>query len=196
LTIATPAMGVDQATYQWLVSTESDSTVFVPVPGATMESYTPVTAELTADSTYFALEVTNTNSDCISGNCLDTSNVVLVELFAVPEIVLPANPTICSTAPIDLVTGVSITPDTLGGSWVQSGNGTFLNAAGEEIATAPFEFGTAVAYLPGSQDIAAGTAMLTLTTDDPDGPCGPVSATLTAVILKVDWGDYPWDGND
>ncbi|MEM6770363.1 MAG: hypothetical protein AAF597_07265, partial [Bacteroidota bacterium] len=127
LTIATPAMGVDQATYQWLVSTESDSTGFVPVPGATMESYTPVTAELTADSTYFALEVTNTNSDCISGNCLDTSNVVLVELFTLPEIVLPPNPTICSTQPIDLVTGVSITPDTLGGSWVQSGNGTFLN---------------------------------------------------------------------
>ncbi|MEM6772288.1 MAG: hypothetical protein AAF597_17060, partial [Bacteroidota bacterium] len=197
LTISTPSMGADSLAYQWLSSTESDSTGFTPVAGATMDEYTPTTASLMGeDTTWFRLEVTNIDTDCLDGTCADTSNAVFVALFELPEIVLPPNPTICSTQPIDLVTGVSITPDTLGGSWVQSGNGTFLNAAGEEIAAGPFEFGTAVAYLPGSQDIAAGTAMLTLTTDDPDGPCAPVSATLTAMILKVDCGDYPWDGND
>ena len=108
--------------------------------------------------------------------------------------------TVCSTQLIDLTQGSSLTPLSLGGFWTSSGNGTFFDAAGGEL-TAPFAFGTAVSYLPGRSDAAAGSVTLTLTTNDPGdrlppSACPQLSASVTIEVLKVDCGSFFWDGGE
>lgn len=109
--------------------------------------------------------------------------------------------TICSTQLIDLTQDVSISPSAglpgslLGGSWTSSGDGSFQNALGIQLSGDPsFRFGEAVVYLPGPGDIRRGSVTLTLTTDNPAGPCEPVSNSVTIEILKVDCGQFFWDG--
>lgn len=105
--------------------------------------------------------------------------------------------TICSTQPIKLVEGAIVTPDTtaaFGATWTSSdGTGDFIDAAGE-ILTDTYRFGTAVRYLPSPADALRGSVTLTLTTDDPAGPCNPVSDSVTIEILKVDCGQFFWEG--
>lgn len=97
--------------------------------------------------------------------------------------------TICSTQPIDLTVGASITPNTLGGTW-STLNG---DLSGFDNGTI---FGTATTYTPTAADVARGSVTLILTTDDPSGPCPAVSEMVTFTILKVDCGTFPWNGND
>src|SRR5262249_38738812 len=56
-------------------------------------------------------------------------------------------------------------------SWSTSGDGTFGNA--NNLSTS---------YAPGSNDIANGSVVLTLTTNNPLGPCGAVSDQITVTI--------------
>ena len=56
-------------------------------------------------------------------------------------------------------------------TWSTSGDGTFSDATSA----------TAV-YTPGSADILAGTVTLTITTDDPTGPCDAVTDTMVLTI--------------
>jgi len=62
-------------------------------------------------------------------------------------------------------------------TWATSGSGSFSNA-NQLNAT----------YTPGQADIDAGSVVLTLTTDDPDGdgPCSPVSDDLTLTFEDLD----------
>lgn len=95
--------------------------------------------------------------------------------------------TICSTSSVDLTAlGASITPASLGGTWSSSTGGTFVGGTA---------FSTATAYQPSPADILAGQVILTLTTDDPAGDCPAVSDEVLIIILKVDCGTFPWDGN-
>ncbi|MEO0732985.1 MAG: SdrD B-like domain-containing protein [Bacteroidota bacterium] len=107
---------------------------------------------------------------------------------------------VCSTQPIDLTVGASVTPDTtatFGAAWTTpDGSGDFLDAAGNVLTTEPYRFGTAAAYRPSAADAHRGEVTLVLTTDDPDGPCEPVSNSVTIQILKVDCGQFMWDGQD
>lgn len=100
--------------------------------------------------------------------------------------ILVADPfPVCSTLPIDLTAGASISSASLGGSWTSSGDGAFYAAAGDLVAGPPALFGAAVEYRPGPQDITNGdvTLTLTLTTNEPAGPCEPVSASVTVRVL-------------
>lgn len=106
--------------------------------------------------------------------------------------------TICATVDVDLAAlGANFSPTDVSdfnATWSSSGDGTFDDGnAGE--------FGVATAYALGENDILNGEVVLTLTTDDPSMPpfnspfCGPVSDNVIITILRVDCGDYPWDGN-
>lgn len=105
--------------------------------------------------------------------------------------------TVCSTRSVQLnLLGASVTPASLGGVWSTSGDGTFTDGGGLP-ATA---LGTAVMYIPGPNDIQAGTATLTLTTNNPGtlvppSACPPVSDTVIINILRVNCGSFPWNGN-
>ncbi|OAV43999.1 SdrD B-like domain-containing protein [Lewinella sp. 4G2] len=110
--------------------------------------------------------------------------------------------TICSTQPIDLTAGASITPTSLGGFWTTTGRGVFRDATGAELMPDPvtggYAFGVAATYAPSSADAMAGSVTLTLTTNTPPAAstCEPVSASVTFTVLKVDCGSLFWDGQD
>ncbi|SER24556.1 DUF4347 domain-containing protein [Neolewinella agarilytica] len=134
----------------------------------------------TAPGTY-QVTYTYTNENGCEGVATST-----VEVFDPPVVTLAPPASICSTQPIDLTVGASISPNTLGGTWSSSGNGNFTSGT---------DFATATSYTLGSDDIAAGEVTLTLTSDDPDGPCGTRSESVTFQILNVDCGQFFWDGN-
>jgi uncharacterized repeat protein (TIGR01451 family) len=120
----------------------------------------------------------------------DADNADPASLTVCVNVVTVAEPaTICSTQRIDLTAGASITPNTLGGTW-STLNG---DLSGFDNGTT---FGMATTYTPSPEDAARSSVTLILTTDDPAGTCGAVSAMVTFTILKVDCGSYPWDGND
>ncbi len=104
------------------------------------------------------------------------------------EVEVAAPFTICSTQPIDLTQDASITPTSLGGTWsTPDGTGEF---------TTGMDLATATTYIPSSADALRGSVTLILTTNDPDGPCEPVSNSVLVEILKVDCGNFFWDGQD
>ncbi|MEZ4988480.1 MAG: SdrD B-like domain-containing protein, partial [Saprospiraceae bacterium] len=102
--------------------------------------------------------------------------------------------TICSTAILDLTTlGASITPSGVAGfgaTWTSNGTGIFDDGVGR--------FGVATTYTPSAMDVQAGQIILTLSTDSPAGfgsACSISTDDVLIVILKVDCGSFPWDGN-
>ncbi|MEO0731255.1 MAG: SdrD B-like domain-containing protein [Bacteroidota bacterium] len=96
--------------------------------------------------------------------------------------------TVCSTQPIDLTAGASISPASLGGTWsTPDGTGTFTTGT---------DFATATTYVPSAADALRGSVTLVLTTNEPAGPCAAVSAQVTITILKVDCGQFFWDGSN
>ncbi|MEM9834847.1 MAG: DUF11 domain-containing protein, partial [Bacteroidota bacterium] len=113
--------------------------------------------------------------------------VITVEPNCTEEVVLSAPFSICSTRGVRLNAGASIFPGGLGGTWsTPDGTGDFTTGQ---------DFDAATTYIPSPADIERGSVTLVLTTNDPTGPCPPVSATTTIRILKVDCGSFPWDGN-
>jgi|GEM_PF-1387763 len=106
--------------------------------------------------------------------------------------------TICATQTINLTDGIVISPDTtatFGATWTTpDGEGDFLDAAGNVLAD-PYRYGSAVTYRPAPADALRGSITLILTTDDPAGPCEPVSDAVTIALLKVDCGQFFWGGN-
>jgi|GEM_PF-3847602 len=60
-------------------------------------------------------------------------------------------------------------------TWTTSGNGSFNNASS-----------LTATYTPGSIDISNGSVVLTLTTNDPVGPCNAASSSMTLTINPLD----------
>jgi uncharacterized repeat protein (TIGR01451 family) len=138
-----------------------------------------VTPALITATTYH-VACYNTGNDC------ESNRVPVVAMVNALPVVTVANPAaICSTQAVDLTQGASILPTDLGGTWSSSGNGMFTTGA---------DFATATTYVPGSMDAAAEQVTLTLTSNDPAGPCSAIQASVTFIILKVDCGTFPWGG--
>jgi hypothetical protein len=205
-TIESVATGSDNLSFQWYVSTESDSTGFTPIADATTEVYDPTIADITADTMYFRNEVSI--STCTGDMCRDTSNTVLV--ITVQDVTVDAGDdvSVCNASTIDL-TAASITPadfmamdgTPLGATWTSSGTGMFFDAGGA-LLPAPVRLGEAISYQLSAADATAGEVSLTLTTDNLSGApfdlvgCMPFGDELTITILNVDCGTYPWDGSN
>ena len=123
-------------------------------------TYTPSTADLNNGT----VTLTLTTNDP-SGPCSSVNDQLILSLGAAPTVNAGADNSVCSNAPITL-TG------SFGGSatsaiWASSGSGAFANAS--SLTTT---------YTPSSADINAGSVVLTLTTNDPTGPCSSVSDQL------------------
>lgn len=105
-----------------------------------------------------------TNSAVTDIHVLDCDCDITVTVDAGPD------QSVCSGSPVNLngqVTGVSTA------TWSTSGDGSFndlndLNAI----------------YIPGSQDAASGSVILTLTSEDPDG-AGPCSPVINTMIIHI-----------
>ncbi|HEY9005193.1 MAG TPA: gliding motility-associated C-terminal domain-containing protein, partial [Ohtaekwangia sp.] len=134
-------------------------------------TYTPTAAEATAGS----VTLTLTTNDPL-GPCPAVSDVVTITIN--PTATVDAGPaqTICvgSTVTLAGTFGGSAT----GVSWSTSGDGTFNNITDPNAI-----------YTPGTNDKTTGTVTLTLTTDDPAGPCTAATDNVVITINPIATAD-------
>ncbi len=110
-------------------------------------------------------------------------------IFVCATRVTVANPfTVCSAKPIPLNNDASITPASLGGTWSTPDGDVGAFTTGTDFATA-------TTYVPTPADAQRGSVTLVLTSNDPAGPCEPVSNQVVIEILQVDCGNFPWGGD-
>jgi autotransporter-associated beta strand protein len=148
------------------VWSSSGTGTFVPNASALNATYTPSPADVTAGTVTLTLTTTGQLAPCSAA----TAQVVVT--INPPAIASAGgNQTICagsSTTGLGGAVGGGATV----GTWSTSGTGTFSPDATTLNAT----------YTPSAADITAGTVTLTLTTDDPPGPCGPATAQVVVTI--------------
>ncbi|WP_163325912.1 PKD-like domain-containing protein, partial [Draconibacterium mangrovi] len=138
-------------------------------------TYTPSAAEIAAGSVTLTL-----TTDDPAGPCDAVSADVVITINPVATVNAGSPQTICEDSDVILngsVGGAATTGTWSGGTGTFSPNNTTLTAT----------------YTPSAAEIAAGTVTLTLTTDDPAGPCEAVSADVVITInpkVTVDPGTY------
>jgi gliding motility-associated-like protein len=136
-------------------------------PSALNAIYTPGPSDIANGTVTLTL-----TTDDPAGICDAVSDDVTITINSAPIV--------DAGAPISVCEGSAVTlAGTIGGSatsatWSTAGDGTFNNAG---LLNA--------VYTPGPADIAAGTVTLTLTTNDPAGPCLPASDD---VVITIDPG--------
>ncbi len=104
-----------------------------------------------------------------NANGADTSVFALLTVNAQATASAGSNGVICSSSnyPVSGTVGGGASS----GTWSTSGDGTFANA--NQLSTV---------YIPGAADKAAGSVTLTLTSNDPSGPCPSATSSLTLTI--------------
>jgi hypothetical protein len=123
-------------------------------------TYTPSSADINAGSVTLTLSA----NDAI-GPCSSVNDQLILSLGAAPTANAGLDQAVCSNATISLMGSISGTATSA--TWSTSGTGTFANA--NSLITS---------YTPSSSDINSGSVTLTLTTNDPLGPCSSVSDQL------------------
>ncbi|NUO02468.1 MAG: hypothetical protein HUU01_17830, partial [Saprospiraceae bacterium] len=154
------AGGTPSLTYQWQSS--PDGTTWTNISGATGTSYTTPTISTT---TQYRVVVSASGSGCGTVN----SNAAIVTINPAATVNAGPDQSVCAGNTVTLAgtRGGAATSST----WTTSGTGTFSNAS---LVNA--------VYTPSAADIAAGTVTLTLTTNDPTGPCTAVSDQVIITI--------------
>ena len=132
--------------------------------GSLSTVYTPGAADLTAGT----VTLTLTTNDP-AGICGPVSDALVVTINQVATANAGSNASICqgNTYSVSGSIGGSATSSL----WSTGGDGSFSNASALNTI-----------YTPGTADIANGTVLLTLTTNDPAGPCGAASSSFTLTI--------------
>ncbi|MFN0109996.1 MAG: beta strand repeat-containing protein [Blastocatellia bacterium] len=132
--------------------------VFTPNANSLNATYTPTQGELINGG----VTLTLTTNDP-AGACGTASDQVKISFLAAPTANAGADRTVCATSPSVGLTG-SFASGATSAAWV-GGTGSFLPNRNTLNAT----------YTPSASEIAAGSVTLTLTTNDPAGPCGTAS---------------------
>lgn len=132
-------------------------------PNATTANavYTPTAAEAAAGT----VTLTYTTDDPI-GPCTSVNDQMVITINPLPTVNAGVSQTVCVGGTITLggaVGGAATSGTWSGGTGTYSPNANTLNAV----------------YTPSAAEYAAGSVTLTLTTNDPAGPCNAVSATVT-----------------
>src|SRR6185295_12490211 len=128
-------------------------------------TYTPSGAEITAGT----VTLTLTSNDP-SGPCPAASDTVTITINAPALADAGTDQSVCASSPNVLLAG-SVSGAGSGGTW-SGGSGTFNPNVTTLNAT----------YTPSAAEITAGTVTLTLTSNDPSGPCPAASDTVTITI--------------
>ncbi|HNW98585.1 MAG TPA: choice-of-anchor L domain-containing protein, partial [Bacteroidales bacterium] len=129
--------------------------------------YTPSSTEITAGTVTLTL-----TTDDPSGPCGAVNDNVTITINPLPTVDAGAPQTICANSTVTLagsIGGGASSATWSGGAGTYNPNNTTLNAV----------------YTPSSTEITAGTVTLTLTTDDPTGPCGSVNDNVTITIYPL-----------
>ena len=127
--------------------------------------YTPTAAEIAAGG----VTLTLTTNDP-AGPCGAVNDQVRININKAATANAGADQIVCSSSPLAQLAGV-VGGGATGGTW-SGGAGTFNPDANTLNAT----------YAPSAAEIAAGSVTLTLTTDDPNGPCGALSDQMKVTI--------------
>ncbi|MBI2967611.1 MAG: hypothetical protein HYY40_07340, partial [Bacteroidetes bacterium] len=160
--------GLANHTYAWTPTTGlSSSVVANPIVTLTNGGGGP-------QSTTFIVNVTSLITTCIN------KDTVVVTVYAAATVNAGTDGSVCSGSTYTLSGSIGGTASTA--TWTTSGTGTFNN---------PNSL-TAV-YTPSAADISAGTVTITLTTNDPAGPCPAVS---DALVLTINPGATANAGSD
>ncbi|TRX33260.1 HYR domain-containing protein [Flavobacterium sp. ZT3R18] len=132
-------------------------------------TYTPSAAEIAAGGTV-TLTLTTIDESFGSSSCYaSVSDQMIVTINLAATANAGVDQTICAGSTVSLTGARSGTGVT--STWTSSGTGTFANAGN-----------TSTIYTPTATDIAAGTVTLTITTNDPAGPCGSTSDFMVVTI--------------
>ncbi|HRD52610.1 MAG TPA: gliding motility-associated C-terminal domain-containing protein [Flavobacteriales bacterium] len=105
-----------------------------------------------------------------NGTCLPASDVMVINVNALPDINAGNDVIACTAAPVQLVANAVNAP---GGTWATSGTGTFFNA--NSLSTL---------YYPSAADSIAGAVALTVTTTG----VAPCSAVSDAMVISFGGG--------
>lgn len=127
--------------------------------------YTPGPTDITNGTV--TLTITTNNPP---GPCNAVSDAMILTISAPALVSAGINDTICSGT-VEILSGASIGGGTSTVAWTTSGDGIFADST---LVNA--------VYTPGITDILNGTVTLTITSDDPAGPCPAVS---DATVLKI-----------
>ena len=147
---------------------------FLPDANTLNATYVPDPSEV---GTTVILTLT---SDDPAGPCNAVNDQVLITINRAPVVNAGSDMTICETSEASL--NGSIGGSATSATWSTSGDGTF-SFPGDLSAT----------YTPGTNDIANRQVTLTLTTNDPSGPCGAVS---DQVVIFIDEAPVAYAGLD
>jgi PKD repeat protein len=128
-------------------------------------TYTPSAADIAATTVTLTLTTNNP-----AGPCPAVNDAMVVTINPDATAGAGVDQMVCSSSPDVTLTG------TRGGAatsstWTTSGTGIFANASLVNTT-----------YIPSAADIAAGTVTLTITTNDPAGPCPAASDAMVATI--------------
>ena len=131
--------------------------------------YTPSTLENTAGSVSLIILVDDPDG---AGPCTSLSDQIDISLNDTVQVSAGVDASICSDD--DITLNGSIGGSASSASWSTSGTGTFddnnlLNAT----------------YTPSAGDLIAGSIVLTLTTDDPVGPCNATSDDMVLTFSEA-----------
>ena len=131
-------------------------------------------------------------------SCVTTTTLDLTVVAPPTLTISPAATCRTGGTPGDFVT---VSDPDLDATLTVRGDGTFVGSTVPPSQNPDFTFPQArlsddAVYVPGPEDLRAGSYTVTVRTDDPAGPCGGVRATATFEILLVDCGNFFWNGGE
>jgi gliding motility-associated-like protein len=138
-----------------------------PTVEIAVTTYTPSANDITAGG----VNLTYTTNDPI-GPCLAASDILTITINDMPTVNAGTVKATCIGLPVNL-------SGTIGGS---ATNATWTGGKGTYL---PDSTTLKAIYTPSAAEYASGTVVLTLTTNDPTGPCPPVSSNVTINIFQV-----------
>ena len=141
---------------------------FNPNNTATNAVYTPTAGEITVGTVTLTL-----TTDDPSGPCGAVNDSMVITINPAATVNAGADQTVCGDNPATTLAG------SIGGG---ASSATWAGGAG---AFSPNNTTLTAIYTPTAGEIAAGTVTLTLTTDDPTGPCGAVNDSMIITIDRV-----------
>jgi gliding motility-associated-like protein len=123
-----------------------------------------------------------TNSITAGGGCAAATASDSITIDQAATVDAGVSDTICELETITLAAIMGGSAGTV--TWTTNGTGTFNNANSPSAV-----------YTPSSADITAGTAVLTVTTDDPIGGCASVTDFMVLTITPLDSADFTYSGS-
>jgi hypothetical protein len=129
----------------------------------TLGSGSPFASGATATDTFYVAEM---------GACLGLAAQVIVTVNSTATVDAGADTSVCEGGGVTLAG--SIGGSATASTWTTAGDGSFDDSS---LVNAT--------YTPGSSDVTAGTIVLTLTSDDPAGPCPAATDSLALTIYAA-----------